>query len=66
MDGEYRGGPFIKRLSSGLWELRTNHRVLGLYERKAAAKSARARLLRRGRRCYHTPVLSTNRKDHDF
>lgn len=60
MEEGYRGGPFIKRLSSGLWELRTAHRVLGVYERKQAAKAARQRLLRRGRRCYHVPVPHTN------
>lgn len=66
MDEGYRGGPFITRLSCGLWQLRTAHRILGLYERKKAATAAKQRLLRRGRKCYHAPVPNTSRKDHDF
>lgn len=42
-------GLHIRRLSTGLWELRTMHRSLGLYERKEPAKRAKQRLLRRGR-----------------
>lgn len=50
---EYRPGLFVHRLASGLWELRTHHRTLGVYETKRQARSAKCRLLRRGRRCYN-------------
>lgn len=50
IDGGPVRGPFVHRLSSGLWELRTSHRTLGLYERKKAARAAKQRLLSRGRR----------------
>ena len=44
-------GLSLHRLSSGLWELRTPHRTLGLYVTKHAADAAKRRLRRRGRRC---------------
>jgi hypothetical protein len=55
------GGPFTKRLSTGLWELRTSHRVLGVYVSKRQADNALKRLRRRGRRCYDIPAKRSPR-----